>query len=321
MFVAHFRQVIGHESFYITWKIVSLLIYQSIQFNVSEKMSNSKFCTSPTGKENSSGLPNRDINTTNNRHHLVQRLAEQVDGMRANATNLSTNKLPVAIKSKPPPCSQEPQMGSISIRSESQNSIRSKGRSSIRKENQQSIGEESHHSIRVGGHNSIRKENQPSLREERQHSNREENQHSIRTESQQSIMTESQHSSSEEGSQPSTGIHSMNTSQGSKLKSIPTPVKLTTGLTEREEQGNFLLIERVKFNVEIAFAVLAKAEKIKKIKAYERKLYMDNISRKRCVQINIVHTSPLTIFSLEGMMQRKLKKKRRMRSLFSSRRS
>ena len=212
-------------------------------------------------------------------------------------------------------------MDSISTRRESQNSIRSKGESSIRKENQQSIGEESHHSIRGGCHNSIIKEYQHSIREERQHSIREESQQSIMTESQQSIMTESQHSISEEGGQPSNGIHSRNKSQGSKLKSIPTQVKFTTGLTEREEQGNFLLIERVEFDVKIAFAVLAKAEKIKKIQAYERKLYMDNISRKRCVQINIVHTSPLTIFSLEGMMQRKLKKKRRMRSLFSSRRS
>ena len=37
----------------------------------------------------------------------------------------------------------------------------------------------------------------------------------------------------------------------------------------------------------MAFAVLAKADNIKKINAYKRKLYMDNISRKKCVQINI----------------------------------
>ena len=40
------------------------------------------------------------------------------------------------------------------------------------------------------------------------------------------------------------------------------------------------------------FSVLAKADKIKKIKAYERKLYMDNISRKKCVQINITLPPP-----------------------------
>ena len=70
------------------------------------------------------------------------------------------------------------------------------------------------------------------------------------------------------------------------------------------------------------FSVLAKADKIKKIKAYERKLYMDNISRKKCVQINITLPPPPSHnFLLGGTKPRKLRKKRRMKNLFSSRKS
>ena len=72
----------------------------------------------------------------------------------------------------------------------------------------------------------------------------------------------------------------------------------------------------------MAFAVLAKADNIKKINAYKRKLYMDNISRKKCVQININLPPPSSYnFFLGGTKQRKMRKKRRMKNLFISRKS
>ena len=59
------------------------------------------------------------------------------------------------------------------------------------------------------------------------------------------------------------------------------------------------------------FSVLAKADKIKKIKAYERKLYMDNISRKKCVQINITLPPPFTQLSFRRNEAKKIEEKKK----------
>ena len=165
-------------------------------------------------------------NPSNNRHDLVQRLAEQVDGMRASATGLlptakkskpvTVQQLPVAIKSKPPNSSQESLMGSIGIGKEGQNSIRM----------------ENQNSSRGGGQHSSRKGSQHPVEKETQHSSRKESQHFSRKETQYS---------SEEGSQHSVMTLSVKGSQSSLVKArrIQAPAKLASGLTEIEQQGNF----------------------------------------------------------------------------------